>query len=119
MGDQYVLTCLQDVLDAILELESYFEGYPMRYELFEKDYMRRSAVERKIEIMGEAFNRIHKKEPDFELPNIKEVIKTRNRVIHGYDSVTPDFLWLLINRHIPALKGDVERAMKKLISQKQ
>jgi uncharacterized protein with HEPN domain len=105
--DEYTLTCLQDVLDAIEELEGYFKGFPMQYEVFEKDYLRRSAVERKVEIMGEALNRILRKNPTFKLPNAKEVIMTRNRVIHGYDSVTPDFLWLLIIRHIPQLKEDI------------
>lgn len=51
--DEYIITYLQDVLDAINELESYFTDYPMKYEIFEKDFLRRSAVERKVEIMGE------------------------------------------------------------------
>lgn len=90
-------------------MESYFEGYPMRDEVFEKDYLRRSAVERKAEIMGEAINRILKIRHDFPLPNARAVIDTRNRIIHGYDSVKPDFLWGLVIRHIPALKKDVEK----------
>jgi uncharacterized protein with HEPN domain len=105
--DEYILTCLQDILDAITEVESYFIDIPMQYEFFEKDYLRRSAVERKVEIMGEALNRIFRKYPTFDLPNAKEVVRTRNRVIHGYDSVTPDFLWLLIIRYIPQLKEDI------------
>lgn len=50
--DEYILVYLYDVKKAIDELESYFIGYPMRYEVFEKDYLRRSAVERKTEIMA-------------------------------------------------------------------
>lgn len=60
-----------------------------------------------MEIMGEAINRILKLDPDFQLPNAKAIINTRNRVIHGYDSVTTEFLWSLIIRHIPELKKDV------------
>ena len=54
MADEYILKHLQDVLTAITELESVFVGYPMRYDVFEKDNLRRWAVERKAEIMGEA-----------------------------------------------------------------
>lgn len=58
--------------------------------------------------MGEAINRILKVEPNFELHNAKAIINTRNRVI---DSVTTEFLWSLIIRHIPALRKDVEKLL--------
>ena len=110
--NEYILTYLQDVLDSIDEMESYFIDYPMQFEFFEKDYLRRSAVERKVEIMGEAINRILKLDSDFLLPNAKEIVNTRNRVIHGYDSVTPEFLWSLVIKHIPILKIDIETAIR-------
>lgn len=111
MADEYILKHLQDVLDAINDLQSCFSDFPNRYDLFEKDIMRRCVVERKTEIMGEAINRIRKKDPTFEIPNAKEVINTRNRIIHGYDSVETEFLWGLVIRHIPALKKDIERIL--------
>ena len=109
MVDEYILKHLQDVLDAINDLESCFVDFPNRFDLFEKDIMRRCVVERKTEIMGEAINRIRKKDPSFEIPNAKEVINTRNRIIHGYDGVETEFLWGLVVRHIPELKKDIER----------
>lgn len=109
MADEYILKHLQDVLDAINDLESCFVDFPNRFDLFEKDIMRRCVVERKTEIMGEAINRIRKKDPSFEIPNAKEVINTRNRIIHGYDSVETEFLWGLVVHHIPELKKDIER----------
>lgn len=107
--DEYIAVYLYDIKRAIEEVESFFENYPMRYDLFEKDYLRRSAVERKTEIMGEAINRILRIQPDFPLPNARAIIDTRNRIIHGYDSVKPEFLWGLVVRHIPELKNDVNR----------
>ena len=112
--DDYIAVCLYDVKRAIEEVESFFDGYPMRYDVFEKDYLRRSAVERKAEIMGEAINRILKIRRDFPLPNARAIIDTRNRIIHGYDSVKPEFLWSLVVRHIPALKKDVDRIISEL-----
>lgn len=109
--DEYISVYLTDVKLAIEELESYFVGYPMRYDAFVTDYLRRSAVERKVEIMGEAINRILKINKDFPLPNAREIINTRNRIIHGYDSVRPEFLWSLVIRHIPALKEDILRLL--------
>lgn len=57
----------------------------------------------------DAINRIRKKDPTFDIPNAKDIINTRNRIIHGYDSVETEFLWGLVIRHIPALKTDIER----------
>ena len=107
MADEYILKHLQDVLDAINELESFFAGYPKRFDQFEKDGLSICAVERKTEIMGEAINRILKKDPSFQLPHAKDIINTRNRIIHGYDSVETEFLWGLVIRHIPKLKEDI------------
>ena len=111
--DNLIFTYLLDIRKAIVELEGYFEDYPMRYDVFEKDYLRRSAVERKAEIMGEAMNRIHKLDPNYLIPNARGVIDTRNRIIHAYDSVKPEFLWGLVIRHIPELKKDIERLIKE------
>ena len=115
--DEYIQLYLYDIKNAIEEMESYFVDYPMRYDVFEKDYLRRSAVERKTEIMGEAINRILKIQRDFPLNNAKDIIATRNRIIHGYDSVKPEFLWGLVIRHIPQLKKDIEQIIESYDNQ--
>ncbi len=104
MAVEEVLAYLQDVLDAINDMQSCFVDFPNRYDLFEKDIMRKCVVERKTEIMGEAINRIKKADPSVEIPNARAIIDTRNRIIHAYDNVQPEFLWSLVVRHIPELK---------------
>ena len=111
--DEYTQKHLVDVLNAIDEIECFFAGRQKLYDEFQHDILRQRAVERNVEIMGEAINRIFKASPDFKLPNARAIVNTRNRVIHGYDSVTPEFLWSLIIRHIPALKKDVETLLGK------
>ena len=110
--DERISVWLLDIKKAIEEVESFFENYPMNYTVFEKDFLRRRAVERNAEIMGEAINRILKANPDFQIPEGKEVIKTRNRIIHAYDSVKPEFLWGLVVRHIPELKKNIDKIIK-------
>ena len=111
MAKEEVLTYLQDILNAIDDMLSCFEGFPNRYDLFEKDIMRKCVVERKTEIMGEAINRIKKVDPTVEIPKARAIIDTRNRIIHAYDNVQPAFLWSLVIRHIPELKKDIERIL--------
>ena len=94
-------------------MESFFADAPKLYQNFQNDMLRQRAVERNVEIMGEAINRILKVDPTFVIPNAKAIINTRNRVIHGYDSVTTEFLWSLIIKHIPALKKDVEDLLER------
>ena len=109
--DEYIEKHLIDELNAINEVESFFADRPKLFQEFQNDMLRQRAVERNIEIMGEAINRILKANPEFQLTNAKAIINTRNRVIHGYDSVTTEFLWSLIMKHIPALKNDVENIL--------
>ncbi len=111
MADEKIMAYLQDVLDAITDLQSCFVGFPNRYDLFEKDIMRKCVVERKVEIMGEAINRIRKTDSSVVIPNARAIIDTRNRIIHAYDNVQPEFLWSLVLRHIPELKKDIERIL--------
>lgn len=112
--DEYIAVYLTDIKIAIEELESYFDKYPMRFDLFVNDSLRKSAVERKVEIMGEAINRILKIDRNFPLPHAREIINTRNRIIHCYDNVQPEFLWSLVMRHIPALKEDVLNLLQEM-----
>ena len=102
-----VMIYLQDILDAINDIESCFIDYPNRFDVFRNDIMRKCVVERKVEIMGEAINRIKKKDPSIDINNGRAIIDTRNRIIHAYDNVNPEFLWSLVKRHIPQLKQDI------------
>lgn len=110
--DEYIKKHLVDILNATIEVESFFADAPKLFQNFQNDMLRQRAVERNVEIMGEAINRILKVDPTFELPNAKAIVNTRNRVIHGYDSVTTEFLWSLIIKHIPALKKDIEKILE-------
>ncbi len=111
MADKEILTYLQDILDAINDMQSCFVGFPNRFDLFKNDIMRKCVVERKTEIMGEAINRIRKTNPLVDIPNARAIVDTRNRIIHAYDNVQPEFLWSLVIRHIPELKKDIERIL--------
>ncbi len=62
------------------------------------------AMTRLVEMLGEAANRVPEdvqaKYPD--LPWL-QMIAARNRLIHGYDSVDFDILWVIIHNDLPAL----------------
>lgn len=109
--DENILKYLEDVRMACEDVEQFFVNYPKRFDVFANDRLMIRAVERSVEIMGEAINRILKREPDFNLPNARAIVQTRNRVIHSYEKVENEFLWGLVIRHIPELKKDVEHIL--------
>lgn len=111
--DENILKYLEDVRLACEDVEQFFSNYPNRFDVFSADCLMISAVERKVEIMGEAINRILKREPDFVIPNARAIIATRSRIIHSYEKVEPEFLWGLVQRHIPKLKKDVEQILSE------
>ncbi len=75
------------MLNSIVEIESFFEEDTIEFEIYERDLKTKRAVERNIEIIGEAMNRILQVEPDIALSNTRQMVNTRNRIIHGYDTV--------------------------------
>jgi uncharacterized protein with HEPN domain len=101
------LKFLADILQAIGEIESFFpDGY--RFSDYQLNLMQRKAVERELEIIGEAMNRLIRIQPDLDIPEAKRVIALRNRVIHGYDRVDDVLVWSVVINHLPELKKKVE-----------
>lgn len=111
--DEDILKYLEDVRIACEDVETFLSNYPKRFDVFANDRLMISAVERKVEIMGEAINRIMKRNAEFPLPNARAIIATRNRIIHSYEKVEPEFLWGLVLRHIPNLKNDIIRILSE------
>lgn len=100
------------MLQSVLEIESYFDDKEKRYDDFIQDRKLIRAVERNIEIIGEALSRILKKDVNFQIANARKIVDTRNRIIHGYDTVTDDFLWSIVINHIPLLRAEIEILLK-------
>lgn len=97
---------LSDIIEAIEEIEDFLPE-EKKFKVFQKDIKTKRAVERNVEIIGEAVSRILKEKPDFPLQNARNIVDTRNRIIHGYDSVSEDILWAIVIRHLPQLKKEV------------
>lgn len=103
---------LEDIRNAILEVDSFFETRSKRYDVYLSDLCLRRAVERNITIIGEAMNRLLKIAPEIEITSARRIVDTRNYVIHGYDSVTDDIMWGIVVRHLPLLKAEVGRLLE-------
>ena len=107
-----IKACLKDIEQSIIEINDFL---PVKRDFleFQKDLKTRKAIERNIEIIGEAMDRILKMNPDFPLTDSRKIVDTRNRIIHGYDSVSADIIWLIVNKHLPELEKQVKEFLQQ------
>lgn len=79
----------------------------------DQDRLLNLALARLVEIIGEAANRIPE-EVQAQYPDLPwlQMIGARNRLIHGYDSVDFDIMWVIVSHDLPALISRLESILK-------
>lgn len=105
--DNKINAWLEDILRSIDEI---FDFLPEERDFFEfqKDLKTKKAVERNLEIIGEAVNRVtNHKNPKIEIQNAKQIIGTRNRIAHEYDNISDEVIWTIIVRELPKLREEI------------
>jgi uncharacterized protein with HEPN domain len=102
---------LYDILNAIMEIEGFLNDGPENFATYQKDVRTKRAVERNIEIIGEALSRILKRDEIIVITHSRKIVDTRNRIIHGYDSVSDDVIYSIVIRHLPILQKEIERLL--------
>lgn len=107
-----VIKYLNDILKAIERIES-FIGTPKEFKKYQHTVMLRQAVERNIEIIGEALNNALKLNPSLPISNARKIVDTRNRIIHGYDEIEDVIVWSIVVKHLPILKNEVGTILLK------
>jgi uncharacterized protein with HEPN domain len=106
--DNEIKVWLFDITNAITEIDSFFANIPKEFAAYKNDLRTRRAVERNIEIIGEALSRILTKDPEINISNSRKIVDTRNRIIHGYDSVSDEIIWGIVIKHLPVLEKEVQ-----------
>lgn len=106
--DNDLKTWLYDILNAIMEIDSFFTEEDKQFMAYQNDVKTRRAVERNIEIIGEAMNRIVQKNSEIIITNSRKIVDVRNRIIHGYDTVSDDIIWGIVIKYLPILKSEIE-----------
>lgn len=100
-----IIRSIDEIFDFLSETRDFFE--------YQKDLKTKKAIERNIEIIGEAINRISKYKGDnLEIKNAQKIIGTRNRIAHEYDSISDEVIWTIILRELPKLKKEINDLKK-------
>ena len=109
--DSKIQAWLSDIERAITEINQFLPNQS-DFEEFQKDLKTKRAIERNIEIIGEAMNRILKVKPDFPISTARKIIDTRNRIIHGYDDVSDKIIWTIVVEYLGDLQNEIKDLQK-------
>jgi uncharacterized protein with HEPN domain len=110
--NENIAVFLSDIKRSICEISG-FVPVGMDFHAFQKDLKTRKAVERNSEIIGEAMSRVLKIAPQLPIEDARKIVDTRNRIIHGYDTVSEEVLWLIISKELPVLQKQVEKLLEQ------
>ena len=102
---------LYDIKIAIDEIDSYFVLREKRFDEYCKDIILKRAIERDLEIIGEAINRILVIDPVFPIQNARRIVGLRNQIIHAYENISDENIWGIIINHLPILKLEVDKLL--------
>lgn len=113
MPEASVRTYLAELLEAIEQIESYVDGVDQAG--FVADRMRRDAVALNLLVVGESTARlpisVREQEPDIDW---RAAIDLRNRIAHGYSSISFTIVWSVVVVELPGLRAAVERIIARL-----
>jgi uncharacterized protein with HEPN domain len=98
-----ILLAIDLIIDFISEIDD--------FSAYQADYKTKSAVERQLVIIGEAVNN-YRKESGGDINSSIQIVNFRNRLVHAYDSIDDAIVWVIINKHLPGLKIEVEKLLK-------
>lgn len=113
MKNRIYLDYVQDILDSILDIESFIKG--MSFEEFRKDRKTINAVVRSIEVIGEASKKI----PETITANYpgvpwKKMAGMRDKLIHEYFGIDLEILWKVAKEDIKSIRPAVRKILREL-----
>ena len=97
------------LLDFKIAIDSIYEylGENRNFEHYRTNKLLRRAIERELEIIGEATGKLLRLDPQIQIADARRIVNLRNWVIHAYDNVDDVIIWGVINKNLPALKSQV------------
>ena len=110
MGNRSLKKYLYDVQLSIVSIYEYL-GNKRDFFEYENNKQLRRAVERELEIIGEAVNNLLALDETIAIDNDRRIVDLRNFVIHGYDKVDNVIIWGVISRDLPKLKEQVDKLL--------
>jgi len=106
------LKYLLDIQSIISEIELIKTKTNNNFNQFKSDFILQRAIERDLEIIGEAVRKITELDDSVKLSSTKNIIGLRNIISHAYDSIEPEMIWGIIQNNIPILNEEVNNIIQ-------
>lgn len=107
-----VLKYLLDIQESINSIYDYL-GDERDFSDYKSNKLLRRGIERELEIIGEATNRILKLDENIDISESRRIVDLRNWVIHGYDRVDDVIIWGVVSRDLIKLKEQIDKLIDK------
>ena len=111
MDDSIIKKLFFDIHSSIETIEE-FLGNSRNFEEYSKNKMLRNAVERNLEIIGEATSKLLKINSKIKISNSRRIVDARNKIIHAYDEIEDETIWAIIINQLPILKIEIDNLLK-------
>lgn len=102
---------LYDILESISIIETYIAETP-DLSTYKLDVKTIDAVERRLAIVGEALWKADKIDKSLSISNKNKIISLRHILIHDYDLVEDETIWIICKKHLPTLKEEAQAILK-------
>ncbi len=102
---------LIDISESIQAIDEYIGPFK-KFEDYKSNKQLKDAVERRLEIIGEATNRILKLNSAIGITKSRRTVDMRNRVIHAYDAIDDITIWAVVINDLPTLHEEVKALLK-------
>jgi uncharacterized protein with HEPN domain len=107
------LKYILDIESIISEIDAINRRVGNNFLTFSNDFVVKRAIERDLEIIGEAVRNLVEIEPTINLSSTKKIIGLRNIISHAYDSIDDELIWGIIQKDIPILKEEINALKQK------
>jgi len=104
---------LRHILDAIVKIEKYLQGYDE--QRFLDDEKTQDAIIRQLQTVGEAAKNLTSDVREAN-PQVawKQIMATRDRLAHGYYLINLQIVWETTQNDLPDLKAEIEKILESV-----
>ncbi|WP_411824488.1 DUF86 domain-containing protein [Leptospira sp. 'Mane'] len=103
-----LIVLLEDIISSIDEINQFLKDIHNINE-YKNDILRKRAVERNLEIIGEVVKKIPESiktlNPDIEW---RQIAGLRDFIAHGYFEIDDDIIWNIVENHLSPFRNRIQ-----------